>query len=234
MNRQMVNVRIFHATPTIPAVDVYLNDRLVQKGLKYRKSTEYISLMKGNYQVRLVNPNTGELLLEQMLVINDNRYITIIALAEANKVGLISLPDKSTASPSVDYDEDSMEEELNLMNQAIYPSFNFELPSQGLRKEIVLETGFIRFVHLSPNAPSVDIRLNNDQLFNDIIYKEATDYVDLVPGTYQLSIVAHNTDQEVLKLNNLLIEPNAVYTIYATGLLGGTPKLEAIILPDGR
>jgi hypothetical protein len=233
MNRQMVNVRIFHATPTIPAVDVYLNDRLIQKGLKYRKSTDYISLMKGNYQVRLMNSNTGELLLQQPLMINDNRYITIIALAEANKVGLISLPDKSTTTPNVDYDEDSMEEE-SLMNTAIYPSFNFELPSQGMRKEIVNETSFVRFVHLSPNAPSVDIRLNNDRLFNDIIYKEVTDYVEIVPGTYDLSVLAHNTDQVVLNLNDLVIEPNVVYTVYATGLLGGTPKLEAIILRDGR
>jgi hypothetical protein len=231
--RQIVNVRIFHATPTVPAVDIYINDRLVKEDLRYKQSTEYIALPRGNYQIRLNNSNTGDVLLNQSMAINENRYITIIALSDVNQIGLISLPDKTKSVPTDDFEEQMMFNEPIEMTPF---SMSYALPSMNtaMRKEQLETPASIRFVHLSPNAPSVDVSLDGTLVYNDVIYKEASNYVDVLPKTYVLVITAHNSDQVVLRINNLVIRPNEIKTIYATGLLGGTPKLEAVILTDGR
>ena len=232
---QIVNVRIFHATPTVPAVDVYIDDRLIKEGLKYKQSSNYIPLAKGNYRVRLNNSNTGDVLLDQTMTINENRYITIIALSDANQIGLISLPDKSKIIPVEDFEEFMITNDYQHYGMEQIP-MSFELPSQNQRnrKELLENNASIRFVHLSPNAPSVDVAVNGTPLYSDIIYKEATAYVDVVPNTYSVVVTAHNSDQVVLRISDLTLQANDIKTIYATGLLGGTPKLEAVILSDGR
>lgn len=45
----------------------------------------------------------------------------------------------------------------------------------------------VRFVHLSPNAPAVDIRLaDGTKVFNNVSYKGITDYVCVPAGTLPL------------------------------------------------
>lgn len=235
--RQVVNVRFFHATPQVSAVDVYINDQLIQRGLAYQQTTDYFPVAKGTYHVHLVDPETGTPLLSQRVTINDNRYITIIAVAETNQVGLLSLPDKSM-KPGPVAQEPTILPQVQTTPTPMVPTLGeFNLPSQQVRKhraeEVNIPTVPVRVVHLSPNAPSVDVFLSQEPLFRDVIYKEATSYVDLVPRAYQLSVRSHQNGQEVLVLPELVIRPDRAHTIYITGLVGGTPKLEVIVLDDG-
>lgn len=233
-----VNVRIFHATPLVPAVDVYVNDRLVQKGLKYKQSTQYLPFTTGKYNVKLYNTNNGDLLLNQNVNIQDNRYLTVVALSENNKVGLLSLPDHSQKIDlSYDYDESMVNEKLNMMHgleNLTGMDQMVEMDSDyTFRNDMMGNPAYVRFVHLSPNAPAVDITTENNVLAEDIIYKEATDYIEVPAGTYTILVKPTGTNQVVLRVPQVTLRPDDVKTIYVVGLVGGTPKLEAIALVDG-
>lgn len=225
-NRQMVNVRFFHATPQAQAVDVYINDTLIHPNLSYKETTNYFPIMRGVYEIHLVDPMTGQRLLTQRMTINDNRYITIIAIAETNQVGLLSLPDKSIQEMPIP----TVKEEMPVLGQ-------FQLPSQKTevmeRAEMPATMVPVRFVHLSPNAPAVDVYLNDEPVYRDIIYKEATTYLEVVPQTYRLSIRSHQNLQE-LATTTLTIQPGVAQTVYITGLVGGSPRLEMVVLVDGE
>ena len=88
----------------------------------------------------------------------------------------------------------------------------------------------VRVIHLSPNAPGVDILVDGDTLFEDISFGEGTDYVDLNPGTYNVNVVL-NTDKSVVLPLKMTLNPNKIYTIY---IIGNPPSLQAVQVVDGN
>lgn len=92
----------------------------------------------------------------------------------------------------------------------------------------------VRFSHLSPNTPNVDITLpNGTRLFSNIAYRGVTSYVPMNPGTYTLQARAAGTNSVILNVPNIQFKPNKNYTIYAVGLSGATPPLQVLIPLDG-
>jgi len=91
----------------------------------------------------------------------------------------------------------------------------------------------IRFVHLSPNAPAVDITLEDGTiLFSGISYMQATSYLEVNPSNYTLQVRVSGTPNVVLTVPNINLEPDNFYTVYALGLVGEEPELEALLLLD--
>lgn len=93
----------------------------------------------------------------------------------------------------------------------------------------------VRFVHLSPNAPAVDIELaDGTKVFTNVYFKCITTYVCVNPGTYTFKVVPTGTNKVVLTVPNVQLDPNNYYTIYAVGLVGESPPLEALLVPEPR
>ncbi|TYS63587.1 DUF4397 domain-containing protein [Sutcliffiella horikoshii] len=89
----------------------------------------------------------------------------------------------------------------------------------------------LRFWHLSPDAPSVDIAVKKgDIVFSDIAYGGISDYLGLTPMTVDLEIRVAGTKDIVLHLNRVSLKPDVAYTIVAVGLVKNSPSLEAIFL----
>lgn len=93
----------------------------------------------------------------------------------------------------------------------------------------------VRFGHLSPNAPAVDITAPDGSMFFDnISYEEITDYLCMDPGRYTLQARLAGTDQVVLTVPNIRLYPNRFYSIYAVGLTDQMPGLQVLIPLDGN
>ena len=93
----------------------------------------------------------------------------------------------------------------------------------------------IRFLHLSPNAPAVDITLpNGTVIFSNISFKHITSYIDVVPMNYTLQVRVAGTSNVVLTVPNVNLNADKYYTIYAIGLVGENPELDALLLLDGK
>lgn len=81
----------------------------------------------------------------------------------------------------------------------------------------------VRFVHLSPNAPAVDITLTNGTVvFGDYIFKEASAFTPLDAGTYNLQVRLTGTSTVVLDLPGIALTDGKIYTVFAKGLVGGS------------
>lgn len=93
----------------------------------------------------------------------------------------------------------------------------------------------VRFYHLSPNAPAVDITLpNGTVIFDDVAFKQITPYIDVNPLNYTLQVRVAGTSDVVLTVPNVNLVADNFYTIYAIGLVGEEPGLEAILVMDGE
>ncbi|MFN3693937.1 MAG: DUF4397 domain-containing protein [Ignavibacterium sp.] len=82
----------------------------------------------------------------------------------------------------------------------------------------------VRFIHLSPNAPAVNITLTDGTVvFNNVPFKGSVDFTPLNAGTYNLQVRDAATNQTVvLELPNITLQTGKIYTVFAKGFLGGT------------
>ena len=187
-------VRVFHAAPQAPNVDVYVNDQMVFSNLAFCDFTRYVYLDEGEYNVSVYLAGQKDRpVINQMVDVPSQQIFTIAATGNLDNLGLLVIPDKVSKSPSQNYSS-------------------------------------VRVIHLSPNAPGVDILVDGDTLFEDISFGEGTDYVDLNPGTYNVNVVL-NTDKSVVLPLKVTLNPDKIYTIY---IIGNPPTLQAVQVVDGN
>ena len=187
-------VRVFHAAPQSPNVDVYVNDQMVFSNLAFGDFTRYVYLDEGEYNVSMYLAGQKDRpVINQMVDVPSQQIFTIAATGNLDNLGLLVIPDKVSKSPSQNYSS-------------------------------------VRVIHLSPNAPGVDILVDGDTLFEDISFGEGTDYVDLNPGTYNVNVVL-NTDKSVVLPLKVTLNPDKIYTIY---IIGNPPTLQAVQVVDGN
>ncbi len=81
----------------------------------------------------------------------------------------------------------------------------------------------VRFVHLSPNAPAVDITLaDGTVIFGNKAFGQYTPFTPLTAGTYNLQVRLAGSPTVVLNLPNIVLENGKIYTVFARGLVGGS------------
>ncbi len=95
------------------------------------------------------------------------------------------------------------------------------------------QKGLIRFVHAAPRTSAVDIYLNEERIFSEIYYKEATDYIELElnsggePTGYELTVYPAGADPtSILPILQTVVTLSARFAV--TGMLEQTEKLRFI------
>ena len=81
----------------------------------------------------------------------------------------------------------------------------------------------VRFVHLSPNAPAVDVAVASSGavVFSNKSFKDATAFTPLDAGDYNLDVRVAGTSTVALVLPTITLEAGKIYTVFAKGFLGG-------------
>ncbi len=80
----------------------------------------------------------------------------------------------------------------------------------------------VRFVHLSPNAPAVDVALTGGAvLFPNTAFKGHSAFTPVDAGTYDLEVRLAGTSTVVLPLPGVTLEAGKIYTVFARGFVGG-------------
>ena len=81
----------------------------------------------------------------------------------------------------------------------------------------------VRFIHLSPDAPAVDVALTGGAaVFPNISFKNGTSFTPLDAGTYNLEVRVAGTQTVALPLPGVVLEAGKIYTVFAKGFLAGT------------
>ena len=79
----------------------------------------------------------------------------------------------------------------------------------------------VRFVHASPDAPAVDVTLDDGTpVFTNIAFKGVGDYLTLPAGSYDLQVRLAGTTTVALDLPPLPLDAETVYTVWAIGEVG--------------
>lgn len=192
------NIRVLHASPNAPAVDVYANDNVILRNLKYKEVSPYIPVPSGNYNIKVYPAgNRTNPVIDSNVYVPEKSFYTIAAIGEVSDISLYPVQEPVSANKS---------------NMAC-----------------------VRFIHLSPNAPAVDIKLPDDSIvFENVPYKGIASYTCVPSGTYTFRVTPTGTSNVVLTVPDVKLNPGSFYTAYAVGLVGETPSLEALLVPEMR
>lgn len=191
-------IRILHASPDAPAVDVYADGKLIAQNLSFANFTEYQPLTPGSYNIKVYPAGTAtNPVINTSLDLPDRSIYTAAVTGRLDDISLLPVPDTPMAAT----------------------------PGKVS----------LRFVHLSPDTPTVDITLpDGTVLFRNVSFKDITDYLAVDPGTYTLQARAAGTDRVLLNVPNQTFTGGRFYTAYAVGLAGGTPPLQLLTALDGN
>ncbi len=78
-------------------------------------------------------------------------------------------------------------------------------------------------MHLSPNAPAVDIAVTGGPVvFANRTFKQSTAFTPLDAATYNLEVRLAGTTTVALPLPGVTLQAGKIYTVFAKGLVGGT------------
>lgn len=81
----------------------------------------------------------------------------------------------------------------------------------------------VRFIHLSPDAPAVDITLTDGTIvFGNRAFKDFTPFTPLNAGTYNLQVRVAGTSTVALDLPGITLQAGKIYTVFAKGFLAGS------------
>lgn len=87
--------------------------------------------------------------------------------------------------------------------------------------DVLPDSGRVRFAHLSPDAPAVDIVVadGGPTLFAGVAFRQVEDYVSVDPGVYDLEVRVAGTDQVALRVPGVGVAAGVNATVFARGLL---------------
>ncbi|MGE5454454.1 MAG: DUF4397 domain-containing protein [Methylocystaceae bacterium] len=189
-------VRMLHASPGTPAVDVYVNGDLAVQDLNYEEITDYLMVAPGEYNIKVfLAGETTNPAVDVDVVIPDDEITTVAAVGVLPNISVLPVVQTEKCPP----------------------------PQKALA----------RFIHLSPDAPKVDItQADNTMLFSEAEYQEVTAYLPVMAGTYDLQVRPTGLDTVMLEIPGLQLKSEHLYSIYALGRLEGQPDLKAMVVPD--
>lgn len=191
----MTMVRVAHASPDAPAVDVYVDGAKAFTNVQFPQVTAYASLPSGSHHVQVFPAGaaaTGKGVIDATLNLAAGKAYTVAAAGQLKSI-----------APVVSKDQTSR-------------------PASG--------TVRVRFVHLSPDAPKVDVAVARGvTLFKNVAFGKATRYLSVPARTYNFVVRVAGTKTVALRVNNVRLASGTDYTIFAEGLAMGTPKLQAVV-----
>jgi hypothetical protein len=86
-------------------------------------------------------------------------------------------------------------------------------------------------LHSSPDAPPLDIYINDQLIFKNINYKEISNYIKIPPGEYKIEMYQAGTKDKAVVNNIFKFNIGNIFTIAA---INEFKKVSLIAIPDQR
>jgi hypothetical protein len=96
------------------------------------------------------------------------------------------------------------------------------------------DTTYLRVAHASPDAPSVDVTVDDETVLSDVSFGTVSDYLTLEAGTYNVTIAAADDPDTVVFDDEVTLDARSVTTLAASGEIGegAETSFEPVALED--
>jgi hypothetical protein len=206
----MARVRLVHASPDAPAVDVTLaaNGDALFDGVAYGDSG-YVTVPAGDYTLQVrgdTESNDGDVVAEFDVSVEGGQVYTGFA------AGYLS-PDDDPADAAFDL---------------------FVANDTGGGMMEMTEPANLRVAHMSPNAPNVDVYADGSAVLEEVAFGAVSGYLEVPAGDRQVRITPAGDAETTVFEGAVPVEGGSDYTVAAAGEVGdmADQPFEPLVLED--
>lgn len=198
------DVRVLHASPDAPAVDVYLDDTIVGAltNVPFGTISDYLAIPAGDHNIKVyATGSTSDPVIDADVTVAAGARYTVAATGALADITAQVLEDDPAPT---------------------------------------LSAAKVRVIHFSADAPAVDIATAGSSVDEAVVkgleYPDATGYLELPGGTYDLEVRLAGQTTVALPLPDVAIEDGRAYSVFAVGsaaspAVGGN-ALQAVVAVD--
>jgi len=195
-------VRVVHASPDAPDVDVLVDDSPVLTGVPYLATSDYLAVAPGSRNLKVNAAGTTTTVIDADVDLVDGIDYTVIAS------GLVA------GIESIVLEDDNSE------------------PAAGLaRVRAIHGAASAPAVDIYVTAPDADLAVETPALA-DIELGDVADYIEAPAGDYQVRVTPTGTKTVVIDSGTLTLESGQVRTAIAVDAPGGGAPFDLLVLED--
>jgi hypothetical protein len=184
-------LRVLHASPDAPAVDIWINDAVVDDltDVPFGTLSDYLEVPAGDYNVKVFAAGTDtDPVIDANVSLSAGKAYTAAAIGEVAAI-----------------------------TAAVFEDGGMDASDKAMA----------RVIHLSPDAPAVDVAPDGadpaDAVVKGLEFPDATDYLALDAGSYDLEVRLAGTTDVALQLDPVDLEAGMAYSIFAIGSAAAEP-----------
>lgn len=202
---QNARIRVVHASPDAPAVDIYVDGSSALEGLPFREYSDYVSVPSGTHNIQVKVSRTDTTVLQASPNLAADTDYTAIAVGYAGK------------QPGLDI--------LLLTDDNTLPANN------GVKLRVVHAAAGAPPVDIYATSPFAALSSATPALAN-VPFKAFSPYLTVPVANYQARVAVAGTKTVAIDSGRLVTWANMVRTVVAVDANGGGAPFSLIILND--
>ena len=195
-------VRVVHASPDAPAVDVLVDDAVALSNVSYLATSNYLELADGGHNVNVNAAGTSTTVIDADVDLADGTDYTLIASGLLDAIAPIVLTDDNSTPPAG-----------TARVRAIHGA-----PSAPA-------------VDVYVTAPEADLETTSPVL-SSVAFGDVADYLEVPAGDYQVRVTPAGSKTVVIDSGALTLASGQVRTAIAVDAAGGGAPFDLLVLQD--
>jgi hypothetical protein len=195
-------LRVVHASPDAPAVDVLVDNAPVLTNVPFKGSSAYLSVPSGSRNLKVRAAGTSTVVIDANANVAAGEAYTVFAAGRVASIAPLVLED-------------------DLTNPA----------AGNVRLRLVHASPTAGNVDIYVTAPNANLATTSATLSN-VPFRAASSYLEVPAGTYRVRITPTGTKTVAIDVNNVDLSAGQVRTAFAVDAPGGGTPLGAVLLAD--
>jgi hypothetical protein len=201
-NNDEARLRVFHASPDAPNVDVLVDGGSVLENVPYTAASEFLPLTAGKRRITITAAGTNTAVIDAELELGHNSDNLVVA---AGKVAEIA-PIVATADRSAP-------------------------PEGSARVRVLHAAASAPAVDVYVTAPGAEIG-GVEPVLSNVPFRAISDYLTVPAGSYDVTVTVAGTNNIAIQALNLAISDGLVATVAALDSTGGGAPFALKVLDE--
>jgi len=196
------SIRVLHASPDAPSVDVLVDNQVVLSDVSYKQASEFLSVLAGTRNVKVNAAGTSTTVIDADLTLAFDSLTTIIATNFLAEIEPLVLPDENTP-----------------------PSGNF------LKIRVVHSAPSAPPVDVYVTAPGADIN-DALPTVPDVAFLGFSDFLEVPEGDYQIRVTTVGSKDPVFDSGTVPLDAGSIFSAVAVDATGGASPISLVVLTN--
>jgi hypothetical protein len=201
-NNDEARLRVFHASPDAPNVDVQVDGGSVLENVPYTTASDFIDLSAGTVQLTVTAAGTNLAVIDAQLDLAHNTDYMVVAAGKLAEIApIVTTVDRSAP------------------------------PTGAARIRVLHSAASAPAVDVYVTAPGVNIEAA-EPVLSDVPFKAISDYLPVPAGSYDVTVTVAGTTNIAIQALNLNISEGLVATVAALDNAGGGAPFALKVLDE--